>query len=1128
MSVETEATERRHALASHLQNASPGAEQLRVVAGLLRTPPIDDEAATLDAHLRVTKAYVDAVEQAIARLDKRDLLALQASAIRLPGPRLHRPDDLVDAIATWILAAASNRRREAVELAVAVGRLTEECSALQHKSRKTKPLGRGFEAQQRRRLELRFQLLPERTDLTGALHEHLTLLMEEPDEGVAQIMLAADKPLSARDREWIEAERFVGMLRKVRRNKTEGGHIRWFLRKSEEHSVVLDRYGAHGHWVVAGDADAQTLTRAGTAFARAAGDSPSAEGHWRTLLLTARDAGPAARGGSTPPVGPVIDKAYVLGDAASSLNKSSVALMAEAQEIESSSPLIGLTYQATTSAPAEADVQLSLRVDCYALTADASGLSLSRSDGDPSSEPLVSVPHDAEDSALLGFFDVVARVSQAAHVVDAVEEQYSQSRAAQWTRALLSQTATHKGPAPSGELAGSSVRLVYLTASREHPLGGMPLIGVHYLRDHLERLGATAEVVSMAPEEIDSRLVELLSTDVIGISVYLTNVDQVADLVRMLREAGFAGRIVLGGPELRAIDEVAQAVTGWDALIRGEGEEALPEVLRIFEYLEAGNLAAATSRARGLRGVVIAHGRLLLMADTASRSAVEEIRCPLPFEWRRGPGDTPLQMNFTRGCPYGCGFCPNHQGQKFHASDSNEMWRYTALAVADALTLAPAYEQRCAEGVQAALGVDAEPRLRLALDLLLRGPVEVAALRQLRADLDDLMDYDLISKEQALRDALGLEEALGRRLGMLDRRSVATPWEAKQIWLLMKAVVLATALRRGTAAIGPERPSDPHGVILRPFELMTSEDNTLVNRDVVMKYLKLRRDSGLSGAVIFNPGQNTVRDLTDHKGGLDLEYLGELTQDNPFKIVLGSDGTSNPVLRQNHKPFYGVADIVAVNAALELFGHLVLNNYILLSPETDLLEAVEAMALFVLLPVTWRDHGESINLRITKESGTLSHDEGLLFEPADEGYNDPFRFPEVQDLLDRWKLTSFVHSEDLAPLLWRILEEDEAVAQLLPLVVRRWARDFEADPVLAGLAARINDATEGGASLVGAMHKVADEYRKEWPVLFASTNAVQAADQRQSTTGPGTSPTSRRRQPPLEVTARRRPVSGRP
>jgi hypothetical protein len=622
------------------------------------------------------------------------------------------------------------------------------------------------------------------------------------------------------------------------------------------------------------------------------------------------------------------------------------------------------------------------------------------------------------------------------------------------------------------------VRLVYVPSAIPHELGGVPEIGAAFLRDHLERIGARVDVVQLPCIEFERRLPELLDADIVGIGVYVHNRDDVADLVRQLREAGFRGRIVLGGPETRNIEAVQESIPGWDAIIRGEGEEVLPRVLEILECLDRGEAAAALELARTLRGVSLRYGNAVLLCDTATRNRAETIRCPLPFDWARDRIQRHVKMNFTRGCPYWCSFCPNHQGRAFTSGAVDELWRFTVLAVADDLPLPPKIEDNAARTIQERLGVHAPPRLRPALRLMGQSRLTAADLKAIIASLEPVIDSRIWSDAEQLEALVGLRHTLAAQFRQLGEGSVL-PWRAKETWLVAKTAVLASRQlwrKEGSHAEQVRWLARPS-----PFTIETSEDNTLVNRKQIAAYLRRRKQFGLAGDFLFNPGQNTIQDLLRGPGRAEAneEYIALLADENPFAVALGADGTSNAILRQNQKPLYGVAGLLAVNKALGRHAREVVNNYILLTPETDLLEAVESFALFLLLPVPWRDYGGAINLRVIKEETTLATDEGLVFAPEDVGHHVPFRFPEVQRLLDRWGLTSEVPTRRLRPLLWRILENDVEVRALLPLLVRRWERNLDDDLEMAALAVLVGRELRTAESVAHALWRLVEHIQAE-------------------------------------------------
>jgi hypothetical protein len=712
--------------------------------------------------------------------------------------------------------------------------------------------------------------------------------------------------------------------------------------------------------------------------------------------------------------------------------------------------------------------------DCpnqFEVVATAAACCLRARNGKRPGAIIARVPWDAGDDDLLDFLDRLQRVADRALPVEAPSLGCSGEPALAWARAALRAHAAARGQ-------GLCVRLVYVPSAIPHELGGVPEIGAAFLRDHLERLGARADAVQLPRTEFEPRLPELLGADAVGIGVYVHNRAEVAELVRQLREAGFTGRIILGGPETRNIEAVQELIPGWDAIIRGEGEEVLPRVLAVFDLLDRGDWQSALAEARSLRGVVLRYGSAVLLCETAARNRAETISCPLPFDWGRGTSRRLVKMNFTRGCPYWCSFCPNHQGRAFASGAVDELWRYSVLAVADDMPLPAAVEEQVARTIQERLGVLAPPRLRLALHLLWRGPLTRDLLEAVVGALGPVIDPRVRSDPEGLESLVGLRRTIADQLRELGEGPLL-PWQGKETWLLAKAAVLASRQLW--------RQEGRHPDLVRclergaPFVIETSEDNTLVNRKQVAGYLRRRQAFGLAGDFLFNPGQNTVQDLLrgPERAEANEEYIALLAEDNPFAVALGADGPSNAILRQNQKPLYGVAGLLAVNKALGRHAREVANNYILLTPETDLLEAVESFVLFLLLPVPWRDYGGAINLRVITEETTLATDEGLLFASEDDGHHVRFRFPEVQRLLDRWELTSEVPTRRLRPLLWRMLENDAEVTALLPPLVWRWERNFDGDPEIAALAVLLREELCTAESVAHALWRLAGRIQGE-------------------------------------------------
>jgi methylmalonyl-CoA mutase cobalamin-binding subunit len=980
-------------------------------------------------------------------------------------------DDLLDRFARWLIYQLRSWPDDARRLAVATARFLEDSEVLNPAARRQRPLGRGFEELLDERLRRRFALVPQSMVLLAALRGNFQLLMEDPDQGVAKIEHDLGAPLTADDLDWIEVERRAGMLRFVRHNKTEGGHIRWLLRKDHQHRVVLDRFGVRGHWIICHDGSSIATAKLGTAVERTmlAHEQMMGRG-WRLITAGALDE-PAS--GEYP--GFAIDAAYRLADLPEPVTATALRNYVRQNAAVVGSGDVRKVVPAALTRPEKPHPRLAPGRD-FTLLSTTDEVIL-RQQSTAGTTVLARIPHSPDDDGLLGFLESVECIADLAMPLDEMGQHRQDSDAVGWTRALLRCLAQ---PAKGRSPAKSTVRLVYVPAAIEHQLGGVPLIGLEFLRDRLERAGARVNILNIPPADFARRAPELLGADVIGIGVYIHNYSDVAQLVRRLREAGYMGRIVLGGPQLRDIELIQESVEGWDALIRGEAEDVLPQVLETFAHLDAGRWEEALELARTMSGVAIRHGKAVMLCETAFRNRAAEIACPLPFDWGRSKSGRKLQMNFTRGCPYLCTFCPNHQGQRYRSGAVDELWRFTVLAVADDLPLPVGAEEATARLIQDLLGVTGTTRIRVALHVLLRMGCDADQFRALIAPIARLADPAVRADRAELGSLLGMGDTLDDQEPS-HADGPMSAWQLKKAWLTAKVALLASRQLWKRAARQPESLREMERRARPAFVLATSEDNTLVNKVVIREYLRRRIEYGLDSDIIFNPGQNTIWDLTDKNGGVDEDYVSDLVLRNPFAVALGVDGSSNPVIRQNRKPRYGIGDAMAVNRALACRGVVVANNYILLTAETDLLEAVEAFALYLLLPLPWRDYGQSVNLRVIKEEGTLAHDEGLIFAPRDTGWHEPLRFPKVAELLDRWELTSEIASSDLEPLLWRILREDRAAADLLPLIVERWLCDFDSDPEVRAIAQRISAASRPGMPLVDTLQAVQRQLSEEFP-----------------------------------------------
>ncbi len=640
----------------------------------------------------------------------------------------------------------------------------------------------------------------------------------------------------------------------------------------------------------------------------------------------------------------------------------------------------------------------------------------------------------------------------------------------------LSSYADRPAASPFEKLTGLRVCLVYVPSKIPHPLGGQPEVGLIFLHDHLERLDAQVRSLSLYAKDFEPRANEFLDADVLGVGVYIHNRDEIRQFLDLLQRRGFHGQVVLGGPETRQIDDLQATFSGWDAIVRGEAEEVLPTVLRVLRSLAAGDVVAGLRAARSVRGVIFRFAGGVLLCDTAARNRSDTISCPLPYRWN-ADGRRRLKMSFTRGCPFACTFCPNHQGRRFRYSPVAEQWRYTVMAAAEDLPWPAALAGELTRLLGEHLG-GGPPQLEEAWERFRQArparEVVAAVVDVTRAFLDDAF----LDDAEALDLTLGLSRTTADLFTEIDDGGL-TPRQGKELWLLLKTALLATLRHAQAVGSRPELIAEIDAAAApEPFVLETSEDNTLTHRAIVVEYLQRRRHFELSRSLVFNPGQSSIQCLMKGKVA-DEELIALLAKDNPCAIAFGADGTSNPVLRQNYKPPYGIEGMLAVNKALAAYDLEVANNYILLTAETNLLEAVESFLLYLLLPVPWRDYTASINLRVIKEETTLATDEALIAAPEDEGFEVPFHHHEVTELLIRWSLSAHLDGDAARRILWRLLSEDPWASELVPRVIERWERDFDNDAELVALAQLVREAESEEGTLITALRRLAGKVHRE-------------------------------------------------
>lgn len=219
-----------------------------------------------------------------------------------------------------------------------------------------------------------------------------------------------------------------------------------------------------------------------------------------------------------------------------------------------------------------------------------------------------------------------------------------------------------------------AVRLLLVQAPFRDTFGySMPPPGLLRLGGELKRLGIDVELEDLAFRQARGELANgsLLCEsatrlvlkrgehDLIGLSVMGATLPAALEIARRVRELRPTARLILGGPGTTGCSELLLERFDWiDAVVRGEAEASLPEVMARFE------------ESRDLDGVLgvswrDASGEVRREAD---RPMLADLGTLAPYAWELLPkladykaitgeleGLTPIDSG--RGCAYDCSFC---------------------------------------------------------------------------------------------------------------------------------------------------------------------------------------------------------------------------------------------------------------------------------------------------------------------------------------------------------------------------------------------------------------------------------------------------------------------------------------
>lgn len=210
-------------------------------------------------------------------------------------------------------------------------------------------------------------------------------------------------------------------------------------------------------------------------------------------------------------------------------------------------------------------------------------------------------------------------------------------------------------------MSGRTGRIVVALVGVSTP--GYRSLAVAYLRECMKRDPRLPETWVTAPEFdtavdpwwIAYQLLELdPAPDVFGFSVVCWNARTVFEAIRVLKSARPDAHIVVGGPEVGPLaEETLAGQPGIDAVVRGEGEVAFPDLLHALS--RGGDLGAVPGITARIGGVISSGPELAPIAE------LDDVPSPYP-PGVLVPVDGSAYLETYRGCPHACGYCFEGKG----------------------------------------------------------------------------------------------------------------------------------------------------------------------------------------------------------------------------------------------------------------------------------------------------------------------------------------------------------------------------------------------------------------------------------------------------------------------------------
>lgn len=193
--------------------------------------------------------------------------------------------------------------------------------------------------------------------------------------------------------------------------------------------------------------------------------------------------------------------------------------------------------------------------------------------------------------------------------------------------------------------------------------------GVLVLQDRLRASGLPAVTSSIRNWGIVDAYVESYKElgqqrpAVITVSITDDHIENANSLIGKLRAAFPEAFIVIGGPASQTPEQLACLVPDFDVLVKGDGDEVLPQICRIL-----GGAQRSTGLSRGqveaieklAGGILLRTGNRWICHNILLTNVPTSYHLPWPLQKK-----SLHYWHTSRGCPYDCRFCARWTGRRY-------------------------------------------------------------------------------------------------------------------------------------------------------------------------------------------------------------------------------------------------------------------------------------------------------------------------------------------------------------------------------------------------------------------------------------------------------------------------------